>query len=58
LVEALRYKSGSRGLSSRWGHWDFSSTLSFRPRYGPGVDCACYRNQYQEYFLGVKVASA
>jgi hypothetical protein len=26
--------------------------------YGPGVDSASNRNEYQEYFLGVKVAGA
>ena len=25
---------------------------------GPGVDAACNRNEYQEYFLGVKAAGA
>jgi len=27
---------------------------SFRPHYGPGVDSASNRNEYQEYFLGGK----
>jgi len=27
---------------------------SFRPPYGPGVDSASNRNEYQEYFLGGK----
>jgi hypothetical protein len=31
LVEALRYKSGGRGFDSRWCHWNFSLTKSFRP---------------------------
>jgi hypothetical protein len=31
---------------------------SFRPHYGPGVDPDSNRNEYQEYFLGVKAASA
>ena len=31
---------------------------SFRSHYGPGVDSASNRNEYQEYFLGVKVAGA
>ena len=35
-------------------HWH----KSFRPHYGPGVDSASNRNEYQEYFLGVKVAGA
>jgi len=26
-------------------------TSSFRPHYGPGVDSASSRNEYQEYFL-------
>jgi len=30
----------------------------FRPHYGPGIDSASNRNEYQEYFLRVKVASA
>ena len=31
---------------------------SFRPSYGPWVDSASNRNEYQEYFLGVKAAGA
>jgi hypothetical protein len=34
----------------------FHENLSFRPHYGPGVDSASNRNEYQEYFLGVKAA--
>jgi len=34
------------------------SMESFRPHYGPGVDLASNRNEYQEYFLGVKTAGA
>jgi len=33
-------------------------TYSFRPHYGPGIDSASKRNEYQEYFLGVKPAGA
>jgi len=29
-------------------------TQYFWPHYGPGVDPASNRNEYQEYFLGVK----
>ena len=58
LVEALRYKSEDRGFDSRWCQWNFSFILSFRPHYGPGVDSASNRNEYQEYFPGVKVAGA
>jgi hypothetical protein len=42
LVEALRYKPEGRGFDS------------FRSHYGPGVDSAPNRNEYQEYFLGGK----
>jgi len=31
---------------------------SFRSHYGPGVDSASNRNEYQEYFLGLKAAGA
>ena len=58
LVEALRYKPEGRGFDSRWCHWNFSLTQSFRPHYGPGVDSASNRNEYQEYFLGTKAAGA
>ena len=58
LFEALRYKSEGRGFDSRWCHWKFSLTQSFQPHYGPGVDSASNRNEYQEYFLGVKAAGA
>ena len=49
LVEALRYKPEGRGFD-----WNFSLTYSFWPHYGPGVDSASNRNEYQEYFLGGK----
>jgi hypothetical protein len=51
MVEALRYKSESRGFASRWDHWDFSLTLSFRPHYGSSIDSAPNRN---EYYMGGK----
>jgi len=31
-------------------------TLYFQPHYGPGIDSAPKRNEYQEYFQGVKAA--
>ena len=58
LVEALRYKPEGRGFDSRWSHWNFSWTSSFRPHYGPGVDSASNRNEYQDNFLGVNAAGA
>ena len=36
----------------------FVDIKSFRSHYGPGVDSACNRNEYQEYFLGVKAVGA
>jgi len=53
VVKALRYKSVGRGS---WCHWNFSVTLSFRSHYGPGVDSASNRNEYQVYFLRAKAA--
>ena len=32
----------------------FIDIKSFRSHYGPGVNSASNRNEYQEYFLGVK----
>ena len=52
LAEALRYKLGGRGFDSRWCHWNFSLTQSFRLHHVPGVDSASESNEYQEYFLG------
>ena len=34
----------------------FIEIKSFRLHYGPGVNSASNRNEYQEYFLGVKAA--
>ena len=36
----------------------FIDIKSFRLHYGPGVDSASNRNEYQEHFLGVKTADA
>jgi len=30
---------------------EFFFDIILRPHYGPGVDSACNRNEYQEYFL-------
>jgi len=50
----VRYKPSGRGFDSRCCHWNFS----FRSHYGPGVDSASNRNEYQVYFLGVKATGA
>ena len=36
----------------------FIGIKSFRSHYGPGIDSASNRNEYQEYFLGLKAAGA
>ena len=36
----------------------FIDIKSFRSHYGPGVESASNRNEYQEYSLGVKAAGA
>jgi len=36
----------------------FIDIKSFRSRYGPRVDSASNRNEYQEYFLGIKAVGA
>jgi len=36
----------------------FIDIKSFRSHYGPGVDSASNKNEYQEHFLGVKAAGA
>ena len=59
MVKVLRYKSEGRWFDPSWRHWNFSLTLkSFRSHYGPGVDSASNRNEYQKYILGVKAAGA
>jgi len=58
VVKVLCYKSEGRWFDSRWCHWNFSLTKSFRSHYGPGVDSPSNRNEYQEYFLWVKTAGA
>jgi hypothetical protein len=56
VFKALRHIPEGRRINSRWFYWNFSLTQSFRPHYGSGVDSASNRNEYQEYFLGVKAA--
>ena len=36
----------------------FIDIKSFRSHYGPGVDSTSNRNEYQEYFVGLKAAVA
>ena len=54
LVEALRFKPNCRRFVSRWCNWSFTLTWSFRSHYGPGVDSASNRNEYQEFLQSGK----
>ena len=56
VVKVLCYKSEGHRFDPSWCHWNFSVT--FRSHYGPGVDSASNRNEYQGHFLGVKTAGA
>jgi hypothetical protein len=47
-----------RWFDPRWCHGIFHWHKSFWSHYGPGVDSASNRNEYQEYFLGVNAAGA
>ena len=59
LVEVVRYKTEGRWFDSPMLTLEiFIDIKSFRSHYGPGVDSASNRNEYQEYFLGVKAAGA
>ena len=58
-VKVLCYKSGRSLVRSQMVSLEiFIDIKSFRSHYGPGVDSASNRNEYQEYFLGVKAAGA
>jgi len=57
VVKVLCYKSECRWFDPSWCHWIFH-IKSFRSHCGPGVDSASNRNEYQEFFLGVKAAGA
>ena len=58
VVKVLCYKSEGRWFDPSWCQWVFIDIKSFRSHYGPGVDSASNKNEYQEYFLGVKAAGA
>ena len=58
VVKVLCYKSECRWFDPSWCQWIFDDIKSFRSHYGPGVDSASNRNEYQEYFLGVTAAGA
>jgi hypothetical protein len=53
MVEALCYKPEGCGFKSGC-HGIFQLTKPFQQHYGPGVDSASNRNEYQESSWGVK----
>ena len=57
LVGALCYKLEGCGFDSQWHQWNFSLTWSFWSHYASAVASDSNRSEYQEYFLGGKVAS-
>ena len=59
MVKVLCYKIGRSLFRSQLVSLEFLIDIkSFRSHYGPGVDSASNRNEYQEHFLGVKAADA
>ena len=58
VVKVLCYKSEGCWFDYIWCHWNLSLIQSSRLHYGPGVDSASNRNEYQDNFLGVNAVSA
>jgi len=54
VVKVLCYKSDGPGSIPASVSGFLIDIISFRSHYGPGVDSASNRNEYQEYFLGGK----
>jgi hypothetical protein len=51
---AIGWGTVLQAVRSQWCHWNFFLTKYFWLHYGPGVDLASNRNEYQDYFLGSK----
>ena len=58
VVKVLCYNSEVAGSLPAGVSGFFIDIKSFRSHYGPEVDSASHRNEYQEYFLGLKAAGA
>jgi len=58
VIKVLCYKWEVAGLIPAGVSGFFIDIKSFRSHYGPGVDSASNRNEYEAYFLGVKAAGA
>jgi len=55
VAQWLRRCATNRQVNPSWCHWNFFIDIkSFRSHYGHGVDSPSNRNEYQEYFLGVR----
>ena len=55
MTQWLRCRATKSLVRFQMVSWEFLIDIkSFRSHYGPGVDSASNRNEYQEYFLGVK----
>ena len=59
MFKVLCYKSKGRWFDLQLVSLEFFTDIkSFRLHYGPGVDSASNRSEYQEHFMGVKAAGA
>jgi hypothetical protein len=58
LLEAVRCKPEGSRVRFSMVISKFFMDIILRPHYGPGVNSASNRNEYQEYLLGVKGAGA
>ena len=58
VVNELCYKCEGAGSILAGVIGFFIDIKSFQSHYGPGVDSASNRNEFQEHFLGVKAAGA
>jgi hypothetical protein len=56
VIKVLCYKSEGHWLIPAGVSGIFIDIKSFRSHYGPGVDSASNRKEYQDSFLGVKAA--
>ena len=56
VAQWLRCCAANRKVAGSSVSGFFIDIKSFRSHYGPGVDSASNRNEYQEHFLGVKAA--
>jgi hypothetical protein len=52
LVQALCYKPEGREFDCGWDRWIFQLSKSLQPHYGPEVDSASNRNEYQKSSWG------